>query len=361
MWDRKTRREIARFAGHTGGVAGAQLFPDGQTLVTASQDGNLKFWDTRNSLPDDVLSTHTDMEVEVTFTSNGRFLARTERDKKQITFFDAETGTQKTVLSGQGVSGSQDGEFLSLARDSKLIFLDPMTLVETGSTDLGAPLGSLAVSPDGKWIAVRRRDSTATNVVIIDAKQQREVKVFPTPDNEWAPLRFARGGALLLTAGKTDNAISAWDTGSWRKIGVFPGIAWSDLRSVAPISVSPDGETIVASGKGGVLVWNVDRPSNPVVLNTGAGGTYSLAFSPDGKTLAIGSIDTTLRLWNVAARQEVTAFVGHSSYVNSTAFAPDGRTLASVSFDKTLRVWRAPSFEEIAAAEKDKIPRPIRP
>jgi WD40 repeat protein len=253
------------------------------------------------------------------------------------------------------VSASQDGEFLSVVRDAKLIFLDPMTLVETGSMDLGAPLGSLAVSANGEFIAVRRRDSTATNVVIIDARQQREVKVFPTPDDEWAPLRFARGGSLLLTAGKTDNAISAWDTGSWRKVGVFPGIEWSDLRSVAPISVSPDGETIVARGKGGVLVWNVDRPSNPVVLNTGAGGTYSLAFSPDGKTLAVGSLDTTLRLWNVAARQEVAAFGGHSSYVNSVAFAPDGRTLASVSFDNTLRIWRAPSFAEITTIEKERI------
>jgi WD40 repeat protein len=356
MWDRQTRREIARFAGHTGGVTAAQLFPDGQTLVTSSQDKSLKFWDIRNRFPDDVIGTHTELKVAITFTSNGRFLARAEREKTNVTFFATDTGAQVQVLSGLGVAASQDGKLLSLVRDSKLIFLDPVTLVETRSMDAGAPLGSLAVSPDGKLIAVRRRDSAATNVVIIDAEQHREVKVFSTPDEEWAPLLFAREGTLLLTAGETANAISAWDTRSWRKVAAFEGIEWTESRhSIAAIAVSPDGKTIAAGGKVGfVLVWDVDRPSNPTVLNTGAGRAFSSAFSPDGKTLAIGSIDATIRLWNVAARQEVAAFVGHSSYINSIAFAPDGRTLASISLDKTLRLWRAPSFEEIAKAETDR-------
>jgi WD40 repeat protein len=355
MWDRQTRREIARFAGHTGGVTAAQLFPDGQTLVTSSQDGSLKFWDARNRFPDDVLETHTEAEVDLTFTSNGRFFARAERDKTNITFFAADTGALVQVLSGQGVAASRNGKLLSLVRDSKLIFLDPLTLVETGGMDAGSPLGSSAVSPDGKWIAVRRRDSAATNVVIIDAEQHREVKVFPTPDHEWAPLLFARQGTLLLTAGKTANTISAWDTTSWQKVAVFEGIRWTESRSMATIAVSPDGKTIAAGGKAGsVLVWDVDRPSNPTVLNTGAGQAHSAAFSPDGKTLAIGSLDASIRLWNVAARQEVAAFVGHSSYIHCVAFAPDGRTLASASYDKTLRIWRAPSFDEIAAAEKDR-------
>jgi WD40 repeat protein len=350
MWDRKTGRETARFAGHVGAVSVARLFPDGQTLVTSSQDGSIKFWDVRNQFLDNVLGTHTESYAPVLFTSDGRFLARVERNKRQITFFDTETGAEVKVLSGQDASASQDGKLLCLVRDSKLIFLDPVTFVETGSMDAGAPLGSSAVSPDGKLIAVRRRDSAATNVVIIDAGQQREVSVFPTLDGEWAPLLFAREGTLLLTAGQTANTISAWDTRSWRKVATFEGKS----RDSAVLAVSPDGNTIAASTADSILVWAMDHPSNPTILNTGAGNAYSLAFSPDGKTLAIGAIDSTIRLWNVAARQEVAVFVDHSSYVNSIAFAPDGRTLASISLDKTLRIWRAPSFEEIVAAEKDR-------
>jgi eukaryotic-like serine/threonine-protein kinase len=350
MWDRKTLRETVRFAGHVGAVSVATLVPDGQTLVTSAQDGSIKLWDVRNQFLDNVLGTHTESDAPILFTSGGRFLARVERNKGQITFFHTETGAEVTVLSGQDASASRDGKLLCLVRDSKLIFLDPVSLVETGSMDAGAPLGSSAVSPDGKWIAVRRRDSAATNVVIIHAGQRREVTVFPTPDGEWAPLLFAREGTLLLTTGQGADTISAWDTRSWQKAATFQGKS----RESAVLAVSPDGKTIAASTAASVLVWAMDHPSNPTLLNTGADQAYSLAFSPDGKTLAIGSIDSMIRLWNVAARQEVAVFVGHSSYVNSIAFAPDGRTLASVSLDNTLRVWRAPSFEEIAAAEKDR-------
>jgi WD40 repeat protein len=361
MWDLKTRREIARFAGHVGGVTGAKLHPDGQTLVTASQDGSIKFWDMRNLLPDGLLGTHTEIDAQIKFTSNGHFLARIERRKEQIVFFHTETGAEVKSLSGQEVSASQDGKLLSVVRGSRLTFLNPVTLAETSSIDAGAPLGSSAISPDGKLIAVRRRDSAGSHVVVFDSEQQREVTVFSTGDEIWAPLLFARGGTLLLTAGKRATAISAWDTRSGRKTASYEDFEWKEPRNISALAVSPDGRTIAASGKTAVvLLWSVDEPTNPMTLNTGAGDAYSAAFSPDGKTLAIGAIDSTIRLWNVAARQEVAALSGHSSYINSIAFAPDGRTLSSLSLDKTLRVWRAPSFDEIVRAEKEPTRAPDR-
>jgi len=352
MWDRATKWEIARFAGHLGGVTCAKLLPDGHTLVTSSQDESLKFWSARPTRIDNALaSTHTDWRVAVRFTSGGRFLARIEPTQEQITFFETETGNEKARLSGNAVAGSRDGNTLGTARGSNLILLDPTTLAAMRSIDLGAKIGTMAVSPDGRWIAARRR-SVTNDVAIVSLEQGRVARILATGDEAWAPLSFAREGALLLTAAAAGKSVTAWDTATWSRVATYGAIEWNWLRYYPAMAVSPDGKTLATGGKDGfVVLWDLEQASNRSVLNPGGGSIYSVAFSPDGKTLAIGAVDASIRLWNVAARQEVAALAGHISHVDDVAFSPDGCTLASVSLDKTLRLWRAPSFEEIAARE----------
>ncbi len=77
----------------------------------------------------------------------------------------------------------------------------------------------------------------------------------------------------------------------------------------------------------------------------------SVAFSPDGKTLASGSEDNTIKLWNVESGKQIKSLEGHASAVNSVVFSPDGKTLASGSGDTTIKLWNAETGQQIKSIE----------
>jgi WD40 repeat protein len=106
------------------------------------------------------------------------------------------------------------------------------------------------------------------------------------------------------------------------------------------IAFSPDGHTI-ASGSNDktVKLWDV---LSGQLLRTLAGhtsGVNSVAFSPDGGTLVSGGDDKTTKLWDTAGGQLLHTLTGHKKEVTSVAFSPNGRTLASGSKDKTIMLW----------------------
>ena len=114
--------------------------------------------------------------------------------------------------------------------------------------------------------------------------------------------------------------LTRWGTGSWQ------------------VAFSPDGRLLAVATSIGLYLYDIPALSEVRLIATDT-ALVSVAFAPDGRLLASGSRDGTVRLWDVQTGQLVRRLEGHTDLVWSVAFAPDGRLLASASDDKTVRLW----------------------
>ena len=108
---------------------------------------------------------------------------------------------------------------------------------------------------------------------------------------------------------------------------------------VQNVAFSPDGQTL-ASGSNDetIRLWETETGKHIATLTGHTDVVQSVAFSPDGQTLASASFDNTVRLWDIAAREHIATLTGHTDSVFSVAFSPDGR-IASAGLDGTIRIW----------------------
>ena len=118
---------------------------------------------------------------------------------------------------------------------------------------------------------------------------------------------------------------------------------------VCSVVFSPDG-TLLASGSldKTVKLWDVANRRNIATLKGHTRLVTAVSFSPDGALLVSGSDDGTIKLWDVAGRRNIATLKGHRSWVGSVSFSPDGATLASGSNDNTIKLWDVASRQNIA-------------
>jgi WD40 repeat protein len=120
--------------------------------------------------------------------------------------------------------------------------------------------------------------------------------------------------------------------------------------SLWQVAFSPDGRLLAVATSIGLYLYDIPALSEVRFIAADA-APVSVAFAPDGRLLASGSPDKTIRLWDVQTGRLVRTLAGHTDSVFSVVFAPDGRWLASGSTDTTVRLWDVPTGRLVCTLE----------
>lgn len=350
LWDAGTGEHLQTITGHTRSVSSVSFNADGSMIATGSgHDGMgdkiIRIWNVRSGclqstfkvplgrwIKDD-FKTFADV---VSYSSDGKTLASASEDGT-IRLWDVESGKPRATTF-EGHRGVQTSEPL------REYSIDGFVL---------------AYSPDGKTIATSSRDDLAkdTTIQLWDALTCKHKATLTTEHCEtivsiaFSPDNWTVGG------GDKEGTVYLWDTTNGELKTTLTGHGKEYVFSIA---FSPDGRTLASgvrsSGNGEVYLWDVVSGECKASLNR-LKGVSSVAFSPDGSVLAVGGKDVTL--WDVhkilhqspddmpiyaadefdkTGRHKAT-LKGHTGYINSVAFSPDGRTLASGSIDGTILLW----------------------
>jgi len=354
--------------GHNDIVRSVAFSPDGRILATGSNDNSVKVWDMSRPgirLFDEQRAAFPFPEQVnfLAFAPDGKTLA-TGHDHGIVRLLDPTTGRVRATLGGKSsgdhcqimsVAFSPDGKVLaSGSMDDTVKLWDAASGQETRILDLSRGIIGMKPKQEAGHLVVES--------LVPDGAAARDGRLKP---GDWIVRVSGPDGSLVKTEGMTVSDAIKLITGipgTQVRLEVVsadaPKLKVIELNrkkaaigdyGVKSVAFSPDGKTLaVGNCNHTVTLWDVATGRRQAPLSGADHSNYvnAVAFSPDGKTLASGSGDMTIKLWDLSTRQERAILPGHTSAVENLAFSADGKTLASGSDDSTVRFWDVATARE---------------
>ncbi|MBT5427094.1 MAG: WD40 repeat domain-containing protein, partial [Bacteroidetes bacterium] len=314
MSDRNSIKEMVAESSQTKMIRGHERFirsiaysSDSKYLVTGSYDNTIKIWDATTGKELKTLLGHTDRVRSVKFSPNGKWIV-SGSDDRTVRLWSVEGGLEAVVFEGH--------------------------------TD---KVRAVAFHPAGKIIASGSSDNS---IKLWSTETVAEIKTLSGHTSEVWTVDFGSSGRYLASGGEKKSSESGeiflWDYKTSKIVRTL------QLKYGTPIAleISPDGQVLAACTgnrekskdgwmNGRIEIWELFTGKLIETLKAGRSITCtSLSFHKNGRLLASGDNQKSIRLWDIKRGSEVKEMKGHLNLISSIAFSPDGAQLVSGSTDR---------------------------
>lgn len=370
LWEVPTGKELRKFHGLHSNVQAVAYSPDGKTVAAGGSDHSIRLWRTETGEAHVIGGGHEAEVTSLAFSADGQKLVTGSRDhsvrlwdvpaRKSLTRLETSSGEISSVALGQTplvVAGNYEGtvDFWDGSSSKQLRQL----------RDAYLSVWSVAVSKNGKLLAYT------------DVNGKIYARHLNGPDSK---LPFWSGGRGRLVVISPNDVLLASDAAPYtielRSVANLTDARRLEIQKdrTGEMQIDPHRLFLAFSADARHLVWasenleeTLDKPAGIWDLNDGRelrrfgrpdDRPQSVAISPDGKTMAVGYRDDTVKLWEVSSGGLRQQALGHAGAVKALAFAPRGDLLASASSDTTVLLWSLP---RLRSSKTERLVGPAKP
>lgn len=350
LWDTDSGEHIARFEHGGSVISSIALTNDGKRIATCEESGVLRVIDVVPTGARRQLGAARNTVHRVRYSSDGALVASASSDGTVQAWRTADDTLAWSSVGEASLSAlafHPSGVRLAVAAHS-----GPIEVLDLNATPIGprvhfadAPpfVTWIGYSPDGRLLVALSGEPWCQ---LIDGETGQTVGRLEGHAGRVIDATFLRDGAVLYTVG-ADGELIAWDLAT-RRAAFRTGPCGAMMRAVA---ISPDGRTIATGSDDRIIrLWDSTSGALRQTILGARQHIFELAFHPDGNVLFSCGRDPVVQVWDVRSGRELAVLDGHRDMVMSLALSPDGSVLVTTGADRQILKWNFVMLSRAIAA-----------